>query len=116
MFLFSHYLEPEAPPTELTGSTASDTSVSLQWKDVPYDFQNGQITQYYIKYFSIDNPSNVLYQWAPVSKQDVVNGLHYWTNYNCSVAAKTLKGTGPFTNYITVKTDEHSKHWILFSI
>ena len=44
------------------------------------------------------------------SKTDVVTGLGYWTDYKLKVSAETSAGKGPYTNYITVKTDEHGKH------
>ena len=77
------------------------------WDKVPADQQNGIITGYNITYNSQTehDSGSVLAD----DRQKELTGLKEYVNYNITVFASTVKGDGPASDPIVVRTNEDSK-------
>jgi len=83
------------------------------WDDVPTDQQNGIITGYTITYQSQTENDNGSVQVNSSARQTELTNLNEYVNYNITVFASTLKGDGPRTGPIVVRTDQDSKYFFL---
>lgn len=80
----------------------------VQWDEVPEDKQNGEILQYTILYRKTEGGEQ---KTSQVNSRSVkLTGLAKYTFYSISVVAATVKGDGPGSSTITVRTDEDSKY------
>ena len=101
--------EPGAPPENVTGQNSSSTSISVMWDEVPADLQNGIITGYNITYKSqTENDYGSVQVNGSVLQTELTN-LKEYVNYNITVSASTVKGDGPASVPIVVRTDQDSK-------
>jgi len=80
------------------------------WDDVATDQQNGIITSYTITYQSQTENDNERAQVNSSSLQTELTNLKEYVNYNITVFASTVKGNGPASDPIVVRTDQDSKH------
>ena len=79
------------------------------WDEVPADQQNGIITAYTITYKSQTENDNGNVQVNGSVRQTVLTYLKEYVNYNITVFASTVKGNGPATLPIIIRTDQDSK-------
>ena len=107
-FLFL-FLEPNAPPTNVTGHNTSSKSIFVDWDDVPQPDQNGIILSYTVTYTALPNGSPVSQEVTAPTTQATLTGLNEYTNYSITVLASTSKGDGNASKAIIVITDEDSK-------
>ena len=101
-----YFLEPSAPPANVTGNNSSSTSILVQWDEVPENDKNGIIKGYNVTYK--DWRTGVEKTKTVNTRQVELTGLNKFTKYNISVLAFTVKGDGPLSSTITVTTDEDS--------
>ena len=101
--------EPDGAPQNVKGQNTSSTSISVSWKAVQADLQNGIITGYNITYQSQTENDNGVVEAGPNDLQANLTGLKEFVKYNISVLAFTAKGDGPPSIIIVVRTDEDSK-------
>ena len=92
-------LEPTAAPANLT-FTATTTSLTLKWGDVPCGYRGGSNTYKY----TLDTSPPVETSATSVTIPDLIP----CSSYQFSVLASTSAGDGPVTN-ITTATDDESK-------
>jgi len=92
------------------GLKSSSTSIVVTWDDVPTDQQNGTITSYTITYQSQTENDNGRVQVNSSARQTELTNLKEYVNYNISVFASTVKGDGPASDPIVVRTDQDSKY------
>jgi len=100
--------EPGAPPDNVRGQNTSSTSILVQWDAVPEDKQHGEIKHYTVIYQKKEGDE----QPQPVDSPDksvVLEMLDKYTEYSIRVSAATIKGSGPLSIPIVVRTDEDSK-------
>ena len=71
--------------------------------------RNGIITGYNITYQSQTENNNGFVPAGPNDRQANLRGLGEFVKYNISVVAFTVKGDGPPSVVVVVKTDEDSK-------
>ena len=89
----------------------SATSITVMWEEVPPIDQNGVITMYEVLYVPLETFHGAI---GPLSVNvtgcvtNVMN-LQEYVNYNISVRAYTSVGTGPYSEEVTIMTDEDSK-------
>ena len=83
------------------------------WDDVATDQQNGIITSYTITYQSQTENDNERAQVNSSSLQTELTNLKEYVNYNITVFASTVKGDGPASDLIVVRTDQDSKKYFL---
>ena len=101
--------EPDGAPQNVSGQNSSSTSILVMWNEVPADQQNGIITGYTITYKSQTENDNGTVPAGPNDRQKELTGLKEFVNYNITVFAFTVKGDGPASDPIVVRTDQDSK-------
>ena len=92
----------------MTGQNTSSTIISVSWKPIQSELQNGVITGYNITYQSLTENDNGFVEAGPNDGRANLTGLKEFVKYNISVVAFTVKGNGP-SSVIIVRTDEDSK-------
>ena len=92
----------------MTGQNTSSTIISVSWKPIQSELQNGVITGYNITYQSQTENDNGFVEAGPNDRRANLTGLKEFVKYNISVVAFTVKGNGP-SSVIIVRTDEDSK-------
>ena len=88
--------------------SSSATSILVAWSPPPEDDQNGIILGYNITYFVINDEISVVSRSVASTSINIID-LSIYTEYNISVAAYTIIGTGPYDS-ILVRTDSSGKH------
>ena len=90
---------PSAPPSSVTVTDVTSSTISVQWGSVPCIHQNGDITGYSVQYEVMGSGNT---QTMPVSggstTETTLSSLTALTNYSIQVAAVTSSGTGVFSN------------------
>ena len=79
------------------------------WDEVPADEQNGIITSYNITYNSQTENDNGCVFVGPNDLQKNLRNLKEFVTYTITVSASTVKGEGPASDPIVVRTDQDSK-------
>ena len=97
-------LVPSSPAQNVSVVSTTATTLLLRWEP-PQDYQqNGIIVQYTVRVVSVDGEVSVTLDSASIDIS--VTTLRPYTTYNCSIAAETSIGRGPFSSVITAQTDE----------
>jgi len=108
--LLTSISEPVGPPQNVQGQNSSSTSILVMWNEVPADQQNGIITGYtLITYHSQTENENETVQVNDSVHQTELTNLKEYVNYHITVFASTMKGHGPASDPIVVRTDQDSK-------
>ena len=97
-------LVPSAPPTSVFGDVQSSTFAVFTWLEPPSIDQNGIIQYYVVKIHEIE--SGILWTFFAVDEDISIVSLHPYYYYECTVAAHTTVGTGPYSAPIRVQTEE----------
>ena len=126
MYVILHtIIAPAGPPRDVTPSTTSG-SVSVSWSTIDCIERNGVITNYTVVFQEQggvvipSEPNQCTFQndfhWSSccittlemnvMDRNFTVSGLTPHTNYTFRVAGVNSNGTGPYSNVITVVTDE----------
>ena len=101
--------EPDGAPQNVRGENSSSTSILVKWDEVPADQRNGIITGYTITYHSqTENDNGNVQVNGSVGQTDLKN-LKEYVNYSITVFASTVKGNGPASDPLVVRTDQDSK-------
>ena len=93
----------------MSGEDSSSTSILVTWNEVLPDDRNGIITSYNITYKSQTENDNGNVQVNGSVRQTELTNLKEYVNYNITVLASTVKGDGPASDPIVVRTDQDSK-------
>ena len=99
-------LAPLAPPMSLSLASKTSTSLSLEWLTPNETLINGIIRSYLINVTEVK--TSTVFEYETTLKSIIINGLHPFYNYECSVAAFTV-ATGPFTVPLKVQTTEDGR-------
>ncbi|XP_062439497.1 neogenin isoform X2 [Rhea pennata] len=97
---------PSAPPQNLTLEVRNSKSIMLQWQPPPAGAHNGQITGYKIRYRKVSRKSDVTESIGGTQLFQLIEGLERGTEYSFRVAALTVNGTGPATDWLSAETFE----------
>ncbi|XP_053811260.1 neogenin isoform X7 [Vidua chalybeata] len=97
---------PSAPPQNLTLEVRNSKSILLQWQPPPAGTQSGQITGYKIRYRKVSRKSDVTESVGGTQLSQLIEGLERGTEYSFRVAAMTINGTGPATDWVSAETFE----------
>lgn len=97
---------PSEPPNNVTLEVTSSTSITIHWEPPPEEERNGQITGYKIRYRKIRETSQVKTTPATVRHFEL-NNLDRNSEYQIKIAAMTVNGSGPFTEWYRVVTYEN---------
>ena len=95
---------PSGPPTDVTASASSSTSITVNWSGVKENEQNGNITHYEIELSALNETKSVLVSFTERSVE--VLDLEEFTVYSVSVRAFTVVGPSPYSTPITATTLE----------
>ena len=97
---------PSAPPSSVTVTDVTSSTISVQWGSVPCIHQNGDITGYSVQY-GVQGDSNT--QKLSITGASITNAmitdLNASTNYSIQVATVNSKGTGVYSETITTQTE-----------
>ena len=96
---------PSSPPESVEGQTVNSRQIFLSWDIPEFDGRNGIITGYSIHVLEISTSIEFMYN-VTNRTTFLVEQLHPHYDYQCSVAASTLVGMGPYSIPIFIKTDE----------
>ena len=96
---------PSAPPTSVSTSAVTSSSITVQWGAVDCIHRNGDITGYSVRYGEQGSGST---QTESVSggatTEATISGLAAGTNYSIEVAAGNSAGTGVYSNLLPALT------------
>ena len=99
---------PQTAPSSAAENTSVDsttaTSIYLSWEPPEDDQKNGIILRYIIRVVPVNGGTTIYLNSTETSA--TVTSLRPYTLYDCSIAAATSVGRGPFSSAITVRTDE----------
>ena len=93
----------------MRGQNSNSTSILVLWDEVLGNQQNGIITGYTITYNSQTENDNGNVSAGANDRQTELTGLKEFVNYTITVFASTVKGDGPASDSIVVRTDQDSK-------
>ena len=96
---------PSSPPTSVSTSDVTSSSITVQWGAVDCIHRNGDITGYSVRYGVQGSGSN---QTESVSggatAEATISGLTPSTSYVVDIAAVNSAGTGVYSEPLTVET------------
>ena len=97
---------PSAPPSDVTVTDVTSSTITVQWGEVPCIHQNGAITGYSVQYGVMGSGSTQTMTVSGASTtQTTITGLNPSTTYSIQVAAVNSAGTGEYSDPITAMTD-----------
>uniref|UniRef100_A0A8C0DWM2 Neogenin n=1 Tax=Balaenoptera musculus TaxID=9771 RepID=A0A8C0DWM2_BALMU len=98
---------PSAAPQNLSLEVRNSKSIVIHWQPPPPATQNGQITGYKVRYRKASRKSDVTETLVTGTQlSQLIEGLDRGTEYNFRVAALTINGTGPATDWLAAETFE----------
>ncbi|KAF8763513.1 Netrin receptor DCC like protein [Argiope bruennichi] len=95
--------KPSATPQNVSLEPASSSSIIIRWEPPPKEFQNGIITGYKIR-VKKKNGNGETYTTDGSRRLYALVDLEKGAQYMVKIAALTVNGTGPFTEWKTVET------------
>ena len=98
------------PPFNLTVEATTAESITLSWSPPDVQSQNGIITGYLINVTAIETGESI--QVSSTTTNLVIQSLRPFTVYDCTIAAMTSAGSGPFSIPLTVQTNETGERLI----
>ena len=108
--IYVHFVDPIAPPQNVTVVVINSTSISVSWNPPPLRDQNGDIIGYQLMIIN-HNRSNSSISVVNVSNVTtyVAINLQEFEVYSFEIAAITTIGLGTFSVAITDQTFEDGK-------
>ena len=103
---FNLFTAPTGAPQNII-FTVSSTSTVFSWHQIKCIERNGVITNYTVVFQ--EQLGEAVNPVGTVNRNFTASGLTPHTNYTFSVAGVNSNGTGPYSNDITVLTDEDGK-------
>ncbi|XP_013374457.1 PREDICTED: neogenin isoform X5 [Chinchilla lanigera] len=98
---------PSAAPQNLSLEVRNSKSIMIHWQPPSVATQNGPITGYKIRYRKASRKSDVTETLVTGTQlSQLIEGLDRGTEYNFRVAALTVNGTGPATDWLSAETFE----------
>ncbi|KAM8804613.1 neogenin [Eudromia elegans] len=97
---------PSAAPQNLSLEVRNSKSILLQWQPPPPGTHSGHITGYKIRYRKASRKSDVAESIVGTQLSQLIEGLERGTEYSFRVAALTVNGTGPATDWLSAETFE----------
>ena len=101
---------PSMPPENLTVEATTAESITLSWSPPDVQSQNGIITGYLINVTAIETGESI--QVSSTTTNLVIQSLRPFTVFDCTIAAMTSTGIGPFSIPLTVQTNETGERLI----
>ena len=110
--LFFRFPAPSAPPTSVSPTKMTYSSITVQWGPVNCIHRNGEITGYLVQYeFQENGSTQTVNVSGDATNETTITELRAATNYSIKVAAVNSAGTGVYSDAMFVVTEG-----ILFTI
>ena len=93
---------PSSAPLSMQTSSDSPYGITISWLPPPPVDRNGIILYYRVLVMEVE--TSTAFEWTSSDRTAERYSLHPYYLYECSVAAHTSAGTGPFTVSQTVQT------------
>ena len=81
----------------------------MSWRQPPIEERNGVIISYTIVLVELPTNTTLIYQREGNHTELLVQELHPYYEYRCSVVAATQVGASPFSDSVTIRTAEDGK-------
>ena len=109
---------PCAPPTSVSTSDVTSSSITVQWGAVDCIHRNGDITGYSVKYRvqGINSTNNTTDVSGGTTTEATLSGLQPATNYEMEVAAVNSAGTGVYSDPLSILTSSELNVYLVFTI
>ena len=103
---------PSAPPTSVSTSDVTSSSITVQWGAVDCIHRNGDITGYSVRYgVQGSGSTQMLSVSGSATTEATISGLESATNYSIEVAAVNSAGTGVYSAPLTaLNSSEMFRH------
>ena len=88
---------PSSPPQNVTVTSVNPASLNVSWQPPAMIDHNGIITGHVIQYTRVGS-SDIMSVNVNSGTTHTISGLVAYVNYSVTVAARTVNGTGPFSN------------------
>ena len=92
---------PSSPPQNVMVTSVHPASLMVSWQPPLEINHNGMITGYTIQYTRTDM-NNTMSVNVNSGTTHTISGLVAYVDYSVIVAARTVNGTGPFSNHPVV--------------
>ena len=100
---------PTAPPENVTLQVAGSRAVLASWRQPPFEERNGVIISYTIVLVELPTNRTLIYQREGNHTELLVQELHSYYEYRCSIVAATQVGASPSSASVTIRTAEDGK-------
>ena len=109
MYTLLYLIAPTASPfnVRVTEDSISPSSFGLEWQSPSDEQLNGELIGYLVLVIELN--TGAIYTNLTSDPYIVLDYLHPYYSYNCSVAAVTVT-TGPFSDSISVQTAQAGKY------
>lgn len=97
--------EPSGPPTNLTYTFQTQDTVCVKWSEPARRHRNGQIVRYDVE-FHKKNDHSTIEARNTTQERAVFTNLEEATEYVFHVRAHTVRGSGPYSEKITIVTEK----------
>lgn len=106
---------PSMAPLDVTASNRSSTAIYVGWSPIPRRFVHGILMGYHVHYINTDpegfgDVSRGVHITETGRTSALIRGLLKFTNYRIQVSGFTVKGDGPRSDVVVVKTEEDGKN------
>ena len=94
---------PSAPPSSVSASEVTSSSITVQWGPVDCARRNGDITGYSVRYGEVgsaEGERTLQIVERDVDRRATISGLTLSTEYTVSVAAINSAGTGVYSDEV----------------
>ena len=108
-----NFAAPDAVPVITESVSPTSTSLRISWSAPAVEKCNGILIDYVVCYTTDPELPMDMWQKTSAPSTDIIlTGLSIFTEYNVSVAAATMAGSGPFDS-VTVQTLNDSKQFCI---
>ena len=98
---------PSSPPQNIMVTSVNPASLMVSWNPPPMIQHNGPIT--YMIQYTRDGTSDMMSANVNSGTTDTISGLDAFVDYSVRVAARTVNGSGPFSNAVVQISGEDSE-------
>ena len=103
-------LAPSHHPLNVTKQVLGPTSFNLSWSPPPVEHHHGEIQRYNVNVTEVETGRKLRY--STQSTEIVIQNLHPFYLYNCTVSAFTV-AEGPYSTVIGVRTEEAGNKFLV---
>ena len=107
---------PSSPPQNVMVTSVNPSSLRVSWQPPLEISQNGIITGYVISYTRVGT-SDMTSENVPSRTMFTISRLVPFVDYSVTVAARTINGTGTFSNPVVQTSGQDSKlYYVCFRL